>query len=452
MPPPERTIAADYHFHTYDWAGAAPFTLSLAQPERNNLQFYSLAQDLAGLLAEGVLHNVPNIALANVGGPTVGGLRTKVLSFGNAGGAANPPTVVITGGIHAREWIAAEMAYLLAEYLIVNYNPVPQGRYQQAIRNLVDSRRIHIIPMLNPDGNDYTVFSPEGGAREWRKNRRSLPATGALWVAALAPGGVPNPPFANVQAPPPGEAQYEVPDYDPANRIPPRGPPHLRQYVLADNEIGVDLNRNYNTAAWGYACADRRFKPPNYVNWDPASNSYFGTSAGSEIETGNVAGHLAGLGAVATAIDYHSYGQLILYPCEAFNNGAVGFDYRTIGETLQQLVRSQAALDYQLGASGQLFKYEATGTVIDHLAQFYQARAFTIELDPVLGNAIGFQLPENQIQTVFEKNIRGALAAIAAPAPANGVISALRNRITVNASERQFLRWNVYGRGNRLPV
>jgi hypothetical protein len=55
----------------------------------------------------------------------------------------------------------------------------------------------------------------------------------------------------------------------------------------------------------------------------------------------------------------------------------------------------------------------------------------------------GFALPENQIQTVFETNILGALAAIAGPVgrPAN---RAVRNRYQGWAAA-------VHGAGNQVP-
>ena len=122
--PPVRAVATDYHFHAYDYPNSAaqgPWGLSVAQPTRNNWQFYSMVQDLIGLRDWGAFIGVPNITLTDVGAPTVRGRRTKMLSFGNAGNVANRPTVVITGGIHAREWAAIEFAYLMAEYLIRNY-------------------------------------------------------------------------------------------------------------------------------------------------------------------------------------------------------------------------------------------------------------------------------------------------------------------------------------------
>ena len=139
MPPPLRTRPADYHFHAYDYLGAVPFRKE-AQPTRGGLMFYSLVQDLNGLLQEGGPqgNNVPNIALTNVGGairpgvanrPNMANLQTKALSFGNATNAANAPTVVITGGIHAREWIAPE--FVLPPRRVPHYELQPRSAPDQ---------------------------------------------------------------------------------------------------------------------------------------------------------------------------------------------------------------------------------------------------------------------------------------------------------------------------------
>jgi uncharacterized protein (TIGR02145 family) len=159
----------------------APFVMSAGQPTAGGLQFYSLVQDLNGLAAIGGV-DVPNLALTQMslvpgGAQTSGGNETLMLFFGSAPGVVNAPAVVITGGIHAWESPAPEIAYLLAEYLIVNYTTAPRNRFQRTIRSLVDSRRIYIIPMLNPDGNPFSVFTAGGAGRNWRKNRRTLPVT-----------------------------------------------------------------------------------------------------------------------------------------------------------------------------------------------------------------------------------------------------------------------------------
>ena len=68
-----------------------------------------------GLVETARENNVPNIKIrytripAQADGAKIG--WTLGLSFGDP----NAPTVVITGGIHAREWIAPEIAYLVAE-------------------------------------------------------------------------------------------------------------------------------------------------------------------------------------------------------------------------------------------------------------------------------------------------------------------------------------------------
>lgn len=454
MPPPTRVNNADYHFHAYDYAGAAargPWGLSDAQPDRHNWRFYSMVQDLQGLLATAGTNGVPNAALTDVGGPILLGRtdrRTKQLAFGT--NAAGAPTVVITGGIHAREWIAAEFVYLLAEYLIKNYKAAPPfvNGYQRQLSDIINSRRIRIIPMLNPHGSNFTVFSNNG--RMWRKNRRTLPRDWASWETALtAPGPlgpVANPPFRNVQRqPPPSQiAGYEVPDYNPNLGIPPN-PAAYRARTLVNDAIGVDLNRNTDTTAWGYDAAPANQYSPNYA---PASPTYFGPNRGSETETGNLQAALAQAANphLAASIDYHCYSKFVLYSGEAAYNGALGADYQRLGGLLSQLIRARGAIvpDYQLGTPIQLVRYNATGAVADRASQQYQSRAFTIELDPAntgQGEA-GFDLPETDIRMVFEKNIRAALAALAAPAG---------YRPTTQA-QLQLLAWNVYGRGNRLPT
>jgi hypothetical protein len=442
MPPappiPQRPNFAPYHYHTYNYLAPAPgpFAPSAAIPLRG--QFYSLVEDLEALRQNGVIRNVPNIAVGPVpgGGPTAGGQDTLMVSFGNLAGAARP-TVVFTGGIHAREWIAAEFAYLLAEYLIGNYPiGVPANPRVRLLKWLVDNRNIRIIPMLNPDGNNRTVFGAAPADRDWRKNIRQLPGNAAAWQIALAPSV---PPFQNVHGLPP-QADYEAPDFDPANNIPPNI--HLANYqqqVLGNNETGVDGNRNMATPGWGY-------DPPPYGDKDPHEDTYFGTSAGGEPENANLQVAAAivppggWLGNIAVSIDYHSYGEMILYPDE-MPVGAPGAAYQRIGVLLRHLIRDNVGGgQYAFGGGG--IGYLSTGTIDSYFANVHQARAFTIELDPAgnLGNA-GFALPEAQIQDVFEKNIRGALAALAAP---NGFPAAL-------AVGNNLAAWAVHGAGNRVP-
>jgi hypothetical protein len=89
--------------------------------------------------------------------------------------------VLITGGHHANEWAGVEMAYLLAEYLVTTFdqnagdpkdpsNPTKEELLQLSIRHILTNRQIIIVPMVNPDGHNFSVRRN----REWRKNRFPL--------------------------------------------------------------------------------------------------------------------------------------------------------------------------------------------------------------------------------------------------------------------------------------
>ena len=72
------------------------------------------------------------------------------------------PDILFMGGIHAREWISVEVPFYLAKYLLDLYGT------DQTIKQLVDSREIWIVPLVNPDGLEYSRTYD----RNWRKNRR----------------------------------------------------------------------------------------------------------------------------------------------------------------------------------------------------------------------------------------------------------------------------------------
>ena len=70
--------------------------------------------------------------------------------------------VFFVGCHHAREWISVEVPYLLGKYLVENYESDPE------IKSLVKRSEIWIVPLLNPDGLEYSIHF----YRYWRKNRR----------------------------------------------------------------------------------------------------------------------------------------------------------------------------------------------------------------------------------------------------------------------------------------
>ncbi|WP_199432352.1 M14 family metallopeptidase [Qaidamihabitans albus] len=74
------------------------------------------------------------------------------------------PEVLFTCNQHAREHLTTEMCLHLVERFTTGYGSDP------AIRALVDSREIYVIPQVNPDGSEYDIAG--GTYKGWRKNRQ----------------------------------------------------------------------------------------------------------------------------------------------------------------------------------------------------------------------------------------------------------------------------------------
>jgi murein tripeptide amidase MpaA len=72
------------------------------------------------------------------------------------------PDVLFVGLHHAREWISAEVPYYLAVNLVHEYD------YDSALKTLIDNSEIWVVPVVNPDGLEYSRTHD----RDWRKNRR----------------------------------------------------------------------------------------------------------------------------------------------------------------------------------------------------------------------------------------------------------------------------------------
>jgi len=452
MSPPLRTVVGDYHYHVYDYNGSGPWN---PQAVGTGGPFYSMFQDLTALAAFATGLGIPNVALRTPGRAIAADgevFRTLALEFG--GSAGGEPIVVFTGGIHAREWIAPEIAYLIAEYLIMHYEPGPlyTSRYSQTISGIVNARRIRVAPSLNPAGNWWTVFGTAPNPRDWRKNRRRLPSAAQGndyldWLdilsdgPSLSPGTRPNAPFRNIRNLGSNNLSYETDIID----VQGRKTPDTISVDFTNQIIGVDVNRNFNTPNWGFEAAAQD-------EGVPTKAAYFGPDRLSETESKNLDALLANQ-TIQCSIDFHSYSKLILYTSE----GVVGPKEINVGRALQRLISPSDtwsfSYDYRLGTAMDLLKYNAYSTVADYMNQAHNSCAFTIELDPS-GENPGFQLPADQIMGVFEKNIRAALGFIASAGQNVNVNSGglFQRHDPQSPALRQFLNWNVFGRGNQLPT
>jgi carboxypeptidase T len=82
----------------------------------------------------------------------------------------NEPELLIECNMHAREHLTAEQCIYFVHLLTDNYGlSTPLG---QRVTQIVNTREIFIIPMLNPDG---AMFDISGGTfHGWRKNRQTF--------------------------------------------------------------------------------------------------------------------------------------------------------------------------------------------------------------------------------------------------------------------------------------
>jgi len=76
------------------------------------------------------------------------------------------PEILYTAAIHAREVITPEVLLYYMDYLTDNYG------IDSNVTNIVNSRELWFVPVVNPDGYFYNEIIAPGGGGMWRKNRR----------------------------------------------------------------------------------------------------------------------------------------------------------------------------------------------------------------------------------------------------------------------------------------
>ncbi|KAJ8950626.1 hypothetical protein NQ318_010825 [Aromia moschata] len=99
----------------------------------------------------------PDILKTEVIGRSFEGRDLLLVRISSGGSTTNKPTIFAEATIHAREWIAPPMALYIINQLVEN--PENANMYQD-----IDWA---IIPVLNPDGYEYTHTAE----RFWRKTR-----------------------------------------------------------------------------------------------------------------------------------------------------------------------------------------------------------------------------------------------------------------------------------------
>merc|ERR1711997_397515 len=92
-------------------------------------------------------------------GKSYEGRTMRVLKVCKGGMCGQKPGLWIDGGIHAREWVSPSTVTFIMKELVENSDQYPA--------ELLDKLDWYILPVLNPDGYEYTRTTN----RMWRKSR-----------------------------------------------------------------------------------------------------------------------------------------------------------------------------------------------------------------------------------------------------------------------------------------
>jgi carboxypeptidase T len=295
-------------------------------------QWYAEFRDYTAIAArlEELAAQYPERATLHTIGASFDGRPILALRIGGAASTDNRDDVpvLLNGTQHAREWIAAMTTMCVGERLLRGADD------DDAIRAFVDGSETWVVPVVNPDGYQYSW----GQDRYWRKNRRG--------------------------------------------------------------SHGVDLNRNWGVA-WGGSGSS-----PN-----KRSDTYRGEGPFSEPESSALR-DLARREEVQLHVDFHAYGQLVLFP---WNHSSRRSDdharLAAIGDTMASAIFDEHGTRYRLIRGVEL--YPAAGTMTDYMYGEAEALSYTIELRPRSGT--GFVLPPGEIVPTCDEGLAAVLALRAAP-------------------------------------
>ena len=165
-------------------------------------------------------------------GTSLEGRPIRAMRIG--GVADDKNAVLLTGTMHAREWLSTMTVMCIADALASGYDVDP------AITEVLDRTDVLVVPMVNPDGYVLTW----NGERYWRKNTRDgygVDLNRNFSVAWGGPGASANPGDENYH----GTAAFSEPETQ-----------VVRDYVVAHPELVAHID--YHSFAqlviypWGY--------------------------------------------------------------------------------------------------------------------------------------------------------------------------------------------------------
>ena len=131
-----------------------------------NGQFYNNYRSLAEYESrmDQLIADHPTLASPITIGTSVEGREIRGMRItGTGSNSVAKKAVVFHGLIHAREWISGMVTMFGAENLLEGYAT------DARVRNVMDNVEFLVVPVLNPDGYEYS----RNVNRNWRKNRRN---------------------------------------------------------------------------------------------------------------------------------------------------------------------------------------------------------------------------------------------------------------------------------------
>ncbi|XP_067936580.1 carboxypeptidase B-like [Watersipora subatra] len=122
---------------------------------------YGSQQEIVGWLEATAAKCGARCTLMPFGSSLEGREMTVIKIVGNLEDRRSKPAAFVDGGIHAREWISPAFVNNMIDKLINDYGS------DSTVTAMLDAHDWYIIPLLNPDGYQYSHDTD----RMWRKNR-----------------------------------------------------------------------------------------------------------------------------------------------------------------------------------------------------------------------------------------------------------------------------------------
>ncbi len=263
----------------------------------------------------------------------------------NPGVDEEEPGVFYMGLHHAREWPTLEICLYIADNLTSQYGTDPD------ITDVVNNRRLWLVPCVNPDGYHYC----HDLGNDWRKNR------------------------------------HYFPDFD------------IR------GTWGVDLNRNYGGSSNGDAWGSWGSLGPGSASHTPSSEVYCGPFALSELETQTIRDVFLE-NDICASISWHTFAELVMWPWGYSTNAKTPDDeyMAYVGTQIaSQITNQNGNGNYTPTQSSGL--YPTTGDTTDwaygygHYVQGRPTFSYTIEA------CSSFHPSESYLDQICRENFDGAL-------------------------------------------